>query len=340
MSITWLTSLFRFKAFSAATGLRKLHFCLVEHCTWAHAVSMTCNSSFKFSYSGDCRPSAHFAAIGTDSTVLIHEATFDDELQGEAIAKKHSTISEAVAVGVAMRAKRILLTHFSQRYAKLPKVDDLDRTISLVGAEKSSDAGEPEGMGETSNDGPPVMPTGLTSTSSTMGNTQEERPKTPEVPPPNDSLNIAVETPASPKRCSPTNSIDLAAVLEDAKDVKVGVAFDYMCVKVKDIELLEKFTPAMRELYKEREPRPEDNGKNNTAAQAAEEKEAAKRGFAERQKKDSRKQQAKAEKPRKGPTASEKVSLQDQAAKEDVNGDGPEAQNGLVEEGEKVAAVG
>ena len=296
---------------------------------------MTCNSSFKFSYSGDCRPSAHFASIGKDSTVLIHEATFDDELQGEAMAKKHSTISEAVAVGVAMRAKRTLLTHFSQRYAKLPKVDDLDRTVSLVGPEESSDAGEPEGTDEIANDGPPAVPGEVHFAPSTMPNMQEGRPTGPEAPPSNDSTTgTSAKPPARPKNPSRTDPNDLAAALQGAKNVKVGIAFDYMCVKVKDIELLEKFTPAMRELYKDREPEPgpEDNGNNDAAAQ---------RKYVERQMERSRKQQAKAKKFGNGAAPAKKVSTQNRGEKGDADGGGSEARVGVVEEeGEKMAAVG
>lgn len=57
--------------------------------------------------------------------MLLHEATFDDELRGDAEAKKHSTTSEAIAVGMAMGAKRIVLTHFSQRYQKIPVMEDM-----------------------------------------------------------------------------------------------------------------------------------------------------------------------------------------------------------------------
>ena len=60
------------------------------------------------------------------ATLLIHEATFDDELQGDAYAKKHSTTSEALQVGRDMGARRILLTHFSQRYQKIPMMDNAD----------------------------------------------------------------------------------------------------------------------------------------------------------------------------------------------------------------------
>jgi ribonuclease Z len=37
----------------------------------------------------------------------------------QAQAKRHSTTSEALAVAADMRAYRTILTHFSQRYAKL-----------------------------------------------------------------------------------------------------------------------------------------------------------------------------------------------------------------------------
>lgn len=59
-----------------------------------------------------------------NSDVLIHEATMEDELASEAIVKMHSTTSQAIDVGKKMKAKYVLLTHFSQRYAKLPRFND------------------------------------------------------------------------------------------------------------------------------------------------------------------------------------------------------------------------
>ena len=52
------------------------------------------------------------------------QATFEDELIGEARAKRHSTTGEAVGIGQRAGAYRTILTHFSQRYAKLPVIDD------------------------------------------------------------------------------------------------------------------------------------------------------------------------------------------------------------------------
>lgn len=48
----------------------------------------------------------------------------EDELAHEAITKMHSTTSQAIDIGKRMNARHILLTHFSQRYAKLPRFND------------------------------------------------------------------------------------------------------------------------------------------------------------------------------------------------------------------------
>ncbi|KAE8350867.1 hypothetical protein BDV28DRAFT_138251 [Aspergillus coremiiformis] len=107
-----------------ATGLADLLTTKVSHCRGALAVSLVFPNGFKVSFSGDCRPSASFAAIGHGSTVLIHEATFQDNMGVSAIAKKHSTTSEALEVGRRMEARCILLTHFSQRYQKIAHVEN------------------------------------------------------------------------------------------------------------------------------------------------------------------------------------------------------------------------
>jgi ribonuclease Z len=107
-----------------AYGLKQIEACYVDHCHGALATVFTWPSGLKIAYSGDCRPSDGFVKIGQGTTVLIHESTFDDELQGDAIAKKHSTMGEAIGVGRKMGARRIMLTHFSQRYQKLPIMED------------------------------------------------------------------------------------------------------------------------------------------------------------------------------------------------------------------------
>ncbi|KAK3340603.1 hypothetical protein B0H65DRAFT_264733 [Neurospora tetraspora] len=130
------------EALESQTGLASIDACFVDHCLGATAAVFTWPSGLKISFSGDCRPSDAFAQIGKGSHLLIHECTFDDELIGEAKAKKHSTASEALDVGRKMGARRVLLTHFSQRYPKMqaPVLDELERQEqSVSGGEKKGD---------------------------------------------------------------------------------------------------------------------------------------------------------------------------------------------------------
>jgi ribonuclease Z len=72
----------------------------------------------------------HFANAARNADLLIHESTFADGMEAEAIVKRHSTVGEALRVGKQMNAKTIVLTHFSQRYPKVPPVSTDDRTDS------------------------------------------------------------------------------------------------------------------------------------------------------------------------------------------------------------------
>lgn len=47
----------------------------------------------------------------------------EDELADEARIKMHSTTTQAIGVGKQMDAKFTVLTHFSQRYARLPRLN-------------------------------------------------------------------------------------------------------------------------------------------------------------------------------------------------------------------------
>lgn len=99
-------------------GLQMVITVSVDHCDNSFALVATANNGFRFCFSGDCRPSSAFAMKGLDCDLLIHEATLDDSMIENAIKKKHSTTSEAIDVGNQMKAKNLLLTHFSQRYPK------------------------------------------------------------------------------------------------------------------------------------------------------------------------------------------------------------------------------
>ena len=51
-------------------------------------------------FSGDTRPCHALIAAGQNATWLLHEATFEDQLVADAKAKRHSTLTEALSVGV------------------------------------------------------------------------------------------------------------------------------------------------------------------------------------------------------------------------------------------------
>jgi len=82
-------------------------------------------SPWKVAYSGDTRPCQSLIDAGQGATLLIHEATLDTPLLEDAKAKQHSTTGEALGVGRRMGAYRTLLTHFSQRYPKVPPLDEV-----------------------------------------------------------------------------------------------------------------------------------------------------------------------------------------------------------------------
>lgn len=57
----------------------------------------------------------------------------EDELVHQAKIKMHSTVSQAIDQGKRMNAKYTILTHFSQRYAKLPRIEmELAKNVGIA----------------------------------------------------------------------------------------------------------------------------------------------------------------------------------------------------------------
>lgn len=170
--------------------------------------------------------------------MLLHEATFDDELKGDAEAKQHCTTSEAIGVGMAMGARRVLLTHFSQRYQKIPVMDDIEGQD----LELDKDDG-------TNGDSPMIAmnPGSATFDSKTsLGEMVESDTGLDEI--------LGADSRPRHQNRSSSRSPKIIKVhsfgsKSQTNDMKVGVAFDYMRVKVRDIALLEKFAPALLKLY-------------------------------------------------------------------------------------------
>ena len=116
-----------------ALGLASLQSVQVLHsCYHSYGVALQSKQGWKLSYSGDTRPCEDFIRVATGSTILVHEATFENSLLAEAEAKKHSLAKEAIDSGRKAGAYRTILTHFSQRYPKIPVIDETFTTSTCV----------------------------------------------------------------------------------------------------------------------------------------------------------------------------------------------------------------
>lgn len=113
-------------------GLEKMEIIRVPHCFQSCGCAITMKDSngenFKIVYSGDCLQNESLLKIGSDCDLLIHEATFSEHFEDEAVKKRHSTSEQAIEIRDKMDAKFVILTHFSNRFSKIPlrpnKFDD------------------------------------------------------------------------------------------------------------------------------------------------------------------------------------------------------------------------
>jgi ribonuclease Z len=71
----------------------------------------------KIVYTGDTRPIRGFAKFAAGADLVVHEATFDDALGEKAEVDGHSTPSQAALQAKRAKAKKLVLTHVSARYA-------------------------------------------------------------------------------------------------------------------------------------------------------------------------------------------------------------------------------
>ena len=123
----------------SALGLSDLESVSVNHCHLAFGLVLKHSSGWKLVYSGDTRPDKRLWTAGLNADVLIHEATFDSDMEDDARAKRHSTVEEAIRVGCEMNAKHVILTHFSQRYPKLPTLSRIKNKVSVVAGKSTDD---------------------------------------------------------------------------------------------------------------------------------------------------------------------------------------------------------
>jgi len=110
-------------------GLVELFTSKALHCPHSFCLALRTSAGYKLAYTGDTRPFQPFRDIcgwGGAPDLLIHEATLEHFMMSDAIIKKHSTITEAIQEGRNMGAKFTMLTHFSQRYSKMPPLSEIE----------------------------------------------------------------------------------------------------------------------------------------------------------------------------------------------------------------------
>ncbi|EZG57884.1 putative ribonuclease Z [Gregarina niphandrodes] len=83
---------------------------------------VACRQHIDIGFSGDLSPTPDFSRLIEGVDILIHEATFEDELAHEAVARKHCTVSHCVEAGLSSRCRALIMTHFSQRYPSIPRI--------------------------------------------------------------------------------------------------------------------------------------------------------------------------------------------------------------------------
>eukprot|EP00775_Hariotina_reticulata_P010147 gene10147-10305_t len=109
-----------FEAVKAAAGLRTLEAFPVQHIAHSTGLKLEGQDGWKVVFSGDTRPCQSVIDAAQQATLLVHEATFEDGMESDALFKKHSTTGEALGVAAAAGVYRTILTHFSSRYPNIP----------------------------------------------------------------------------------------------------------------------------------------------------------------------------------------------------------------------------
>jgi ribonuclease Z len=80
-------------------------------------------------YCTDTRPFAGTVELARNVDLIIHEATYTNDMTYEARDYGHSTAAQAAQVAADARARRLLITHFSTRYADVGPLYDEARAV-------------------------------------------------------------------------------------------------------------------------------------------------------------------------------------------------------------------
>jgi ribonuclease BN (tRNA processing enzyme) len=87
-------------------GLREFEPFPVHHIAHATGLRLVGAEGWSLVFSGDTRPCERLVQAAQGCDLLVHEATFADDEQGQAERKKHSTLGEALEMGTRSGAYR------------------------------------------------------------------------------------------------------------------------------------------------------------------------------------------------------------------------------------------
>ncbi|KAI4525783.1 Metallo-hydrolase/oxidoreductase [Schizophyllum commune Loenen D] len=110
----------RYRQMCELLGLRSFFAVDMLHRTRCYGCVIKHNDGWSISFSADTMPTDRLVWAGKGSTVVIHEATMNDNERELAAQKAHSTVGQAIEIAEKMSADNVLLTHFSARYPRLP----------------------------------------------------------------------------------------------------------------------------------------------------------------------------------------------------------------------------
>lgn len=82
----------------------------------------------KISYVADTKFCHNAILLAKDADLLISEASYADALQDKATEYKHMTAADAARVANESNTKKLILTHFSQRYKTTAEIEEDART--------------------------------------------------------------------------------------------------------------------------------------------------------------------------------------------------------------------
>ena len=83
----------------------------------------------KIVYSADTRPTESVVRLAKNADILIHDATFDDDLLEKAVADGHSTASQAAETAKKANVKKLYLVHISARYKNVSSLLEHARKV-------------------------------------------------------------------------------------------------------------------------------------------------------------------------------------------------------------------